>query len=147
MTSQKLIYMQYNHHHQFSLSDLPILCIHQLLKRDMNRLQSHDWPTSNSLSKIPAFLKREPTNVAYRNAVAVFKEDQVVGHVPCPKYFTLLKRDINKAFAKLVGEKVNRGAGYGLVYHLYGQELVDSLIASGLILVYMRPYIKQNWML
>ena len=27
-------------------------------------------------------LKREPTNVADRNAVAVFKEDQVVGHVP-----------------------------------------------------------------
>ena len=86
--------------------------------------------------------------MAYRNAVAVFKEGQVVGHVPCPKYFTLLKRDIKKAFAKLVGEKVNRGAGYGLeipcVYHLYGQELVDSLIASGLILVYMRPYIRQN---
>ena len=27
-------------------------------------------------------LKHEPTNVADRNAVAVFKEDQVVGHVP-----------------------------------------------------------------
>ena len=93
-------------------------------------------------------LKREPTNVADRNAVAVFKEDQVVGHVPfnlAPNISLFLKRDINKAFAKVVGEKVNRGAGYGLeipcVYHLYGRkpyvdkmkELVDSLIASGLV--------------
>ena len=93
-------------------------------------------------------LKREPTNVADRNAVAVFKEDQVVGHVPfnlAPSISLFLKRDINKAFAKVVGEKVNRGAGYGLeipcVYHLYGRkpyvdkmkELVDSLIASGLV--------------
>ena len=93
-------------------------------------------------------LKREPTNVADRNAVAVFKEDQVVGHVPfnlAPSISLFLKRDINKAFAKVVGEKVNRGAGYGLeipcVDHLYGRkpyvdkmkELVDSLIASGLV--------------
>ena len=93
-------------------------------------------------------LKREPTNVADRNAVAVFKEDQVVGHVPfnlAPSISLFLKRDINKAFAKVVGDKVNRGGGYGLeipcIYHLYGpkpyidkmEELVDSLIASGLV--------------
>ena len=93
-------------------------------------------------------LKREPTNVADRNAVAVFREDQVVGHVPfnvTPRISLLLKRDINKAFAKVVGEKVNRGAGYGLeipcIYHLYGpkpyidkmKELVDSRTASGLV--------------
>ena len=92
-------------------------------------------------------LKHEPTNVADRNAVAVFKEDQVVGHVPfnlAPSISLFLKRDINKAFAKVVGDKVNRG-GYGLeipcIYHLYGpkpyidkmKELVDSLIASGLV--------------
>ena len=87
-------------------------------------------------------LKREPANVADRNAVAVYKDDQVVGHVPfnlAPSISHFLKRDINKAFAKVDGEKVNRGAGYGLeipcVYHLYGAkpyidkmtELVDSL--------------------
>ena len=62
-------------------------------------------------------LKREPTNVADKNAVAVLKEDQVVGHVPfnlAPSISLFLKRDINKAFTKVVGERVNRGAGYGL---------------------------------
>ena len=88
-------------------------------------------------------LKREPTNVADKNAVAVYKEDQVVGHVPfnlAPSISLFLKRDIKKAFAKVVGEKVNRVAGYGLeipcIYHLYGpkpyvdkmKELMDSLI-------------------
>ena len=70
-------------------------------------------------------LKREPTNVADKNTVEVHKEDQVVGHVPfnlAPSISLFLKRDINKAFAKVVGEKVNRGAGYGLeipcIYHL-----------------------------
>lgn len=93
-------------------------------------------------------LKREPTNVADRNAVAVYKDDQVVGHVPfnlAPSFSHFLKRDVNKAFAKVVREKINRGAGYGLeipcVYHLYGPkpyidkmtELVDSLTTSGLV--------------
>ena len=93
-------------------------------------------------------LKCKPTNVADRNAVTVFKEDQVVGHVPfnlAPSISLFLKKDINKAFAKVVGDKVNRGGGYGLeipcIYHLYGpkpyidkmKELVDSLIASGLV--------------
>ena len=55
---------------------------------------------------------------------------------------------LNKAFAKVVGEKVNRGAGsYGFeipcVYHLYRPklyiivdkmtELVDPLTTSGLV--------------
>ena len=93
-------------------------------------------------------LKREPTNVVDRNAVAVFKEEQVVGHVPfnlAPSMSNFLKRDINKAFAQVVGEKVNRGAGYGLeipcIYHLYGpkpyidkmKELVNSLKKTGLL--------------
>ena len=55
-----------------------------------------------------------------------------------------LKRDANKALAKVIGEKVNRGAGYGLEipceYHLYGpkpyidkmKKLVDSLTTYGL---------------
>ena len=93
-------------------------------------------------------LKREPDNVADRNAVAVFKEGQVVGHVPynlAPSFSLFLKRDVNKAFAKVIGEKVNRGAGYGLEipceYHLYGpkpyidkmKKLVDSLTTSSLV--------------
>ena len=60
---------------------------------------------------------RTYTNVADRNAVAVFREDQVVDHVPfnlAPSISLFLKRDISKAFAEVVGEKVNRGAGYGL---------------------------------
>ena len=39
------------------------------------------------------------------------------GHVPfnlAPSISLFVKRDINKAFAEVVGEKVNRGAGYGL---------------------------------
>ena len=62
-------------------------------------------------------LKREPTTVADRNAVAVLREDRVVGHTPfnlAPSISLFLKRDINKAFAQVVGEKVNRGAGYRL---------------------------------
>ena len=93
-------------------------------------------------------LKREPMNVTDRNAVAVFKEEQVVGHVPfnlAPSISQFLRREINKAFAEVIGGKVNRGAGYGLeipcIYHLYGpkayidkfKELVDSLKASGLL--------------
>lgn len=35
-----------------------------------------------------------------------------------------LRRDVNKAFAEVTGQKVNRGAGYGLeipyTYRLYG---------------------------
>ena len=68
-------------------------------------------------------LKRECTNVVDRNAVAILK-DQVVDHVPF-NYISISlfsKRDIN--ICKIVGGKVNRGAGYGLeipcVYHLYG---------------------------
>ena len=41
----------------------------------------------------------------------------MVGHIPfnlAPSISLFLKRYINKAFAQVVGEKVNRGAGYGL---------------------------------
>ena len=56
-------------------------------------------------------LKREPTNVADKSAVAVYKEDVVVGHVPfnlASSISKFLKRDINKAFAKVVGQRINR---------------------------------------
>ena len=78
----------------------------------------------------------------------------MVGHVAfnlAPSISLFLKRDINKAFAKVVGEEVNRGCmdmdcmdmdlkSHAYSYHLYGpkpyidkmKELVDSLTASGL---------------
>ena len=40
-----------------------------------------------------------------------------MGHVPfnlAPLISAFLRRDTNSGFAKVVGEKVNRGAGYGL---------------------------------
>ena len=63
----------------------------------------------------------------------------------CEYVSNFVKRDTNKAFAKVTGDKVNRGAGYGLeipcMYSLYGnkpyvekmKELVDSLVAKGLV--------------
>ena len=92
-------------------------------------------------------LKREPSSERDRNAVAVLKEEALVGHVPfnlAPLISAFLRRDTNSGFAKVVGEKVNRGAGYGLeipcVYTLHGpkphieklKELVASLKAKGL---------------
>lgn len=91
-------------------------------------------------------VKPEPTNEKDSNAVAVLKEDSIVGHVPrnlSLRLFHFLRRDVNKAFAEVTGQKVNRGAGYGLeipcTYRLYGppayinkmKELVESLAASG----------------
>ena len=62
-----------------------------------------------------------------RNAVEVMREGRVVGHVPfnlAPIISLFLRRSVNKAFARVIGEKVNRGAGYGLeiqcVYQFYG---------------------------
>ena len=85
----------------------------------------------------------EPTNSVDRNAVAVMKEGQIVGHVPfnLSSIISLLL----KAFARVTGGKVNRGAGYELeiscVYQFYGpkpyidklREVIDSLKTSGLV--------------
>ena len=91
-------------------------------------------------------VKPEPTNEKDSNAVAVLKEDSIVGHVPrnlSPRLFHFLRRDVNNTFAEVTGQKVNRNAGYGLeipcTYRLYGppayinkmKELVESLAASG----------------
>lgn len=91
-------------------------------------------------------VKREPTNPKDKNAVAVYEEDCIVGHVPynlAPCLSRFLARDVNKAFAEVTGGKVNRGAGYGLeipcVYRIYGpktyvnklKELTDSMKAAG----------------
>ena len=71
-----------------------------------------------------------------------------IGHVPynlAPYLSRFLARDVNKAFAEVTGEKVNRRAGYGLeipcVYRLYGPKayvdkmkvITDSMMSSGLI--------------
>lgn len=91
-------------------------------------------------------LKREPTNSHNKHAVAVYLEDEVVGHVSynlAPKMSAFLRRDVNKGFAEVTGDRVNRGAGYGLevpcTYHLYGprtyvdkmKEFIDSLHSAG----------------
>ena len=72
-------------------------------------------------------LKREQHNCHDANAVAVFKEDAVVGHVPvrfAPVFSAFLAREFNKGFCETVGGPVNRGGGYGMeipcVYKLYG---------------------------
>ena len=59
-------------------------------------------------------VKREPTNKKDKNAVAVYLEDVVVGHVPHNTAPLFLLRDVNKAFAEVTVQKINRGAGYGL---------------------------------
>jgi hypothetical protein len=72
-------------------------------------------------------LAREPNNSTDKLAVAVIKNGDVVGHVPynlVPTLSLFLKRDFNKAVVK--GDRVNRGAGYGLkvpcIYRLNGPE-------------------------
>jgi hypothetical protein len=60
-------------------------------------------------------VKREPTNSKDRNAVGLFLEDVVVGHVPhnlARRFSKFLRRDVNKAFAEVTGQKINCGAGY-----------------------------------
>ena len=85
-------------------------------------------------------VKPEPTNKKDSNAVAVFKEDMIVGHVPrnlSPRLFQFLRRDINKAFAEVTGQKVNRGAGYGLeipcTYRLYGPPAYVNLLKESFV--------------
>ena len=93
-------------------------------------------------------LRREPTNETDRNAVAVLNEDGVVGHVPfnlAPVFSSLLRRELNKGFAKVTGQRINRGAGYVLEipcqHILYGpklyivklKELVTAMMKKGII--------------
>ena len=64
-------------------------------------------------------LKREPDNLVDTSAVAVWKEDKFVGHVPyniASVISQFLRRDCNKGFVQMTGNKVNRGAGYGHRY-------------------------------
>ena len=62
-------------------------------------------------------IKREPDNVCDPHAVAVYYGSRTIGHVPynlAPTLSTFLRREINKGVAVVEGDKVNRGAGYGL---------------------------------
>ena len=62
-------------------------------------------------------LKREPDNLVDASAVAVWKEDKIVGHVPyniASVISQFLRRGCNKGFVQVTGNKVNREAGYGL---------------------------------
>ena len=89
-------------------------------------------------------VKREPPNPKDKNAVAIYEEYSVrVPYNLAPYLSRFLARDINKVFAKVTRDKVNRGAGYGLeipcVYRIYGaktyvdkmKELIDSMTAAG----------------
>ena len=93
-------------------------------------------------------LKREPENSIHRFAVAVVLDGETVGHIPynmAPTVSQFLRREHNQAFAEVTGERVNRGAGYGLEipckYHFYGpetyieklKELFLALIDKGLL--------------
>ena len=62
--------------------------------------------------------------------MAVLNDDVIVGQVPynlAPRFSQFLKREVNNAFAEVMGDKVNRGAGYVLeipcVYLLYGPKV------------------------
>ncbi len=62
-------------------------------------------------------VKRESDNVKDSTAVAIYQEDTIVGHVPknlASRLLHFLTRDTCKAFAEVTGNRVNRGAGYGL---------------------------------
>jgi hypothetical protein len=62
-------------------------------------------------------LQREPDNSEDQLAIAIMKSGSVVGHVPrnlAPIFFPFLKRSCNKAYVKITGQKVNRGAGHGV---------------------------------
>ena len=72
-------------------------------------------------------LKREAEIIRDGCAVAVMKDSCIVGHVPrqlSPMIFHFLARSCNRGIAEIIGNKVNRGTGYGLkvpcVFRFYG---------------------------
>ena len=72
-------------------------------------------------------IEREPTNLEDKFAVAVKLEGRVVGHLQFNRASTVspfLNRSVNKGTVEVTGERINRGAGYGLEipckYRLYG---------------------------
>ena len=85
----------------------------------------------------------EPQNEQDKNAIAVIKDGEVVGHIPKAKGLASTKQgtDIvkhfltktgSKAEVKVVGNTVNRGGGYGMevlcIYKFQGQKVyIESL--------------------
>ena len=62
-------------------------------------------------------LKRDSDNCADQSAVAVMKNDTIVGHAPynlLSIFSQFLKRNFNKATVEITREKVKREASYGL---------------------------------
>ena len=75
-------------------------------------------------------LEREPTNPADKCAVSIRKAGETVGHVPfniAPVVSAFLKRACNKGLVEVTGNRINRGAGYGLEilckYRFYGSTI------------------------
>ena len=93
-------------------------------------------------------LERDPTNPQDKFAVAVKKCGETVGHLPfnvAPVVSAFLSRTASKALVEVTGDRVNRGAGYGLEipckYHFYGsgpyierlKTIVEKLRSDGLL--------------
>ena len=80
-------------------------------------------------------MKRELTNGYNRFAVAVLKDEEIVGHVPrtlskATSFF--LRYDSNFVFCEVTGERLNHGVQLGVevpcVYKYYGRQThIDKL--------------------
>ena len=80
-------------------------------------LHGHLESDARSRTYIEAALGQELILTTKTNAATVLKDDVIVGHVPydlAPRLSQCLRREVNNAFAEVMGEKVNRGAGYTL---------------------------------
>lgn len=81
-------------------------------------------------------LEREPTNTRDKFAVAIVDaRKRIVGHVPytiAPTVSHFLKRNVNKGTVQVTGERINRGAGYGVEipckYRLYGPKVYTEML-------------------
>ena len=80
--------------------------------------------------EIPYSYERESDNCIDKFAVAVCKRGKVKGHVPrhlSRLFSTFLQRDSSKGMAEVTGERVNRGAGYGVnvpcKFSLFGKKV------------------------
>ena len=86
-------------------------------------------------------IRHEPQNEQDKNAIAVIKDGEVVGHIPkglastkqgtaIVKHF--LTKTGCKAEVKVVGNAVNRGGGYGMevpcIYKFQGQNIYIELL-------------------
>ena len=93
-------------------------------------------------------LESDPTNQQDKFAVAVKKCGETVGHLPfnvAPVVSAFLSRTASKALVEVTGDRVNRGAGYGLEipckynFYLSGpyierlKTIVEKLSSDGLL--------------